>query len=179
MVFQRQQPLLRRDLDKERQYPAEDLAYGDGVRSYVIVPLIARGTSIGTLAVASTTASQYDEADAAFLQEAANQIALVGENIHDGNHHGTTALSDQPSPGLGTLEEMERAHILATLEKTGWLIEGAKGAAKDARDPSQHPPQSDGEARHQAPAPRHVVVPDPPLLLHHDQSWADLGPVRA
>ncbi len=32
--------------------------------------------------------------------------------------------------GLGTLEEMERAHILATLEKTGWLIEGAKGAAK-------------------------------------------------
>jgi DNA-binding NtrC family response regulator len=39
-------------------------------------------------------------------------------------------LSDQPSPGLGTLEEMERAHILATLEKTGWLIEGVKGAAK-------------------------------------------------
>ena len=56
MVFQRQQPLLRRDLDKERQYPAEDLAHGDGVRSYVIVPLIARGTSIGTLAVASTIA---------------------------------------------------------------------------------------------------------------------------
>ena len=48
MVFQRQQPLLRRDLDKERRYPAEDLAHGDGVRSYVIVPLIAHGTSIGT-----------------------------------------------------------------------------------------------------------------------------------
>ena len=81
MVFQRQQALLRRDLDRERQYPAEDLAYGDGVRSYVIVPLIARGTSIGTLAVASTTPNQYDEADAAFLQEAANQIALVVENM--------------------------------------------------------------------------------------------------
>jgi len=37
---------------------------------------------------------------------------------------------DQPSAGHGTLEEMERAHILATLEKTGWLIEGVKGAAK-------------------------------------------------
>jgi formate hydrogenlyase transcriptional activator len=35
-----------------------------------------------------------------------------------------------PPSELGTLEEMERAHILATLEKTGWLIEGAKGAAK-------------------------------------------------
>ena len=81
MVFQRQQPLLRRDLDKERQYPAEDLAYSDGVRSYVIVPLIARGTSIGTLAVASTTPNQYDESDAAFIQEAANQIALMVENM--------------------------------------------------------------------------------------------------
>jgi len=81
MVFRRQQALLRRDLDKERQYPAEELAYGDGVRSYVIVPLIARGTSIGTLAVASTTPNQYDEADAAFMQEAANQIALVVENM--------------------------------------------------------------------------------------------------
>src|SRR5262245_16350068 len=29
MVFRRQQALLRRDLDKERQYPAEELAYGD------------------------------------------------------------------------------------------------------------------------------------------------------
>jgi len=81
MVFQSKQPLLRRDLNKERQYPAEDLAYGDGVRSYVIVPLIARGTSIGALAVASTTPSQYDESDTGFLQEAANQIALMVENM--------------------------------------------------------------------------------------------------
>jgi formate hydrogenlyase transcriptional activator len=81
MVFERRQPLLRRDLERERQYPAEDLAYGDGVRSYVIVPLIARGTSIGTLAVASTIPNQYDQADADFLQEAANQIALAVENM--------------------------------------------------------------------------------------------------
>jgi formate hydrogenlyase transcriptional activator len=81
MVFQRRQALLRRDLERERQFPAEDLAYGDGVRSYVIVPLVVRGTSIGTLAVASTTPDQYDQADADFLQEAANQIALVVENM--------------------------------------------------------------------------------------------------
>jgi len=30
----------------------------------------------------------------------------------------------------GTLEEVERRHILTTLEQTGWLIEGPKGAAK-------------------------------------------------
>jgi formate hydrogenlyase transcriptional activator len=36
---------------------------------------------------------------------------------------------DRPS-ALATLEEMERTHILAALEQTGWLIEGPKGAAK-------------------------------------------------
>ena len=80
-VFQSQQPLLRHDLATERQYPADDMAYGDGVRSYVIVPLVARGTSIGTLAVASTTPGQYAEADVQFLQDAANQVALAVANM--------------------------------------------------------------------------------------------------
>jgi formate hydrogenlyase transcriptional activator len=81
LVFQRQQPLLRRDLATERPYPADELAYGDGVRSYVIVPLIVRGASIGILAVASTSPGQYSEADVRFLQEAANQVALAVENM--------------------------------------------------------------------------------------------------
>jgi formate hydrogenlyase transcriptional activator len=34
------------------------------------------------------------------------------------------------SPALPTLADMERAHILAALEGTGWLIEGPKGAAR-------------------------------------------------
>ena len=31
--------------------------------------------------------------------------------------------------GLGTLEDVERGHILRTLESTGWVISGPKGAA--------------------------------------------------
>jgi len=80
-VFQQRQPLIRRDLATERQYPAEDQAYGDGVRSYVIVPLVARDTAIGVLAVASTRARQYSDADTGFLQEVANQVALAVENM--------------------------------------------------------------------------------------------------
>ena len=59
----------------------EDRAFEDGVRSYMIVPLVARGVAIGTLAVASVKPSQYSEADAAFLEEAAGQIALALENM--------------------------------------------------------------------------------------------------
>jgi formate hydrogenlyase transcriptional activator len=80
-VFQRQQPLLRRDLERERVYPAEDQAFADGVRSYVIVPMTAKGRTIGTFATASTRVRQYDEADVAFLQEVANQVALAVENM--------------------------------------------------------------------------------------------------
>jgi formate hydrogenlyase transcriptional activator len=80
-VFQRQQALRRRDLGRERQYPAEDMAYRDGVRSYVVVPLIVRGRSIGALAVASTTPDRYSADDAQFIQEVANQVALAVENM--------------------------------------------------------------------------------------------------
>jgi formate hydrogenlyase transcriptional activator len=80
-VFETGRPLLRRDLARERQFPAEDTALADGVRSYVAVPLIARGTAVGVLAVASTRAEQYGEADASFLREVANQVALAVENM--------------------------------------------------------------------------------------------------
>src|SRR5881409_3398000 len=70
-VFKTQRSLLRHDLAKERQYPMEDRALEDGVRSYVIVPL----------AVASVKPNQYSEADAEFLRDAAGQIALAIENM--------------------------------------------------------------------------------------------------
>ena len=80
-VFQNQRPLLRHDLERERTYPAEEQALADGVRSFVIVPMTVRGRAIGTLAVASATAGQYDEADVTFLQDVANQVALAIENM--------------------------------------------------------------------------------------------------
>jgi formate hydrogenlyase transcriptional activator len=80
-VFRDRQPLLRQDIITEREYPTEDQALADGVRSYMIVPLIARGTAVGTLATASTRPGQYSEADVAFLQQAASQVALAVENM--------------------------------------------------------------------------------------------------
>jgi formate hydrogenlyase transcriptional activator len=93
VAFQRRQPLLRHDLGRERQYPAEDLAYDDGVRSYVIVPLMARGACVGVLAVASTTPGQYSDTDVGFLQEVAGQVALAVENMK--SYEAVTALHAQ------------------------------------------------------------------------------------
>jgi formate hydrogenlyase transcriptional activator len=80
-VFRTRQPFVRRDLAVQREWEIEDRAFRDGIRSYAIVPLLAHGRAIGTLAVGSKDPNRYDEADVAFLGEVANQIALAIENM--------------------------------------------------------------------------------------------------
>ncbi|HEU4438365.1 MAG TPA: sigma 54-interacting transcriptional regulator [Methylomirabilota bacterium] len=81
LVFRQQKPYVVADLGSERRYPADEQAYADGVRSYVIVPLAVHGRSIGVLAVASVNPGQYSAADAEFFREVANQVALAVENM--------------------------------------------------------------------------------------------------
>jgi formate hydrogenlyase transcriptional activator len=105
-VFKEQRPRLRRNLESERVYAAEQSAYADGVRSYVIVPLVARGRSIGALAVASMVPDRYREADTELLNEAAKQVALAIENM-------------QAHEALARAEEMVRAIAEGTATATG------------------------------------------------------------
>jgi formate hydrogenlyase transcriptional activator len=80
-VFRHQRPLLRRDLAQEHEYPLEEILVAEGVRAFVVVPLVAHGRSIGTLGVASATPDRYGEADVLFLQQVAYQVALAVENM--------------------------------------------------------------------------------------------------
>jgi transcriptional regulator with GAF, ATPase, and Fis domain len=105
-VFKEQKPLLQRNLETGRVYPADDWAYADGVRSYIIVPLLVRGRSIGTLAVATTVPDRYTESTAGLLQEAAKQVALAVENM-------------QAYEALARAEEMLRAIAEGTAAVTG------------------------------------------------------------
>lgn len=80
-VFHHQRPIIRKDLESEQQYANEARLAAEGVRSHCVVPMTVRGKSIGTLNVASNNENQYSEADAEFLQEVANQVALAVENM--------------------------------------------------------------------------------------------------
>lgn len=80
-VFDHQKPLLRRDLEEEQQFPNERRLSAEGIGSLCAAPLVLLGKCIGTLSVVSLTKHQYSEADAEFLQEVANQIALAVENM--------------------------------------------------------------------------------------------------
>jgi formate hydrogenlyase transcriptional activator len=92
-VFDKQRPLLRRDLEKEAQYEAERLAFAEGIRSLCIVPLAFHGNRLGTLIILSKNIGQYTDADADFLHEVANQIALAIENMK--SYEEITALTAQ------------------------------------------------------------------------------------
>ena len=80
-VFRDQTPLRQDDVAAEARWSSEQLNVADGIRSLLSVPLVVRGTSIGTLGVASTTPQQYSAADTVFLQEVANQVAMALQNM--------------------------------------------------------------------------------------------------
>jgi formate hydrogenlyase transcriptional activator len=80
-AFDHQQPLIRRNLDKEKESSTERLLAEQGVRSICVAPLIVAGKSIGTLNLASDRANEYSDADGELLQEVANQVALAVENM--------------------------------------------------------------------------------------------------
>jgi len=82
-AFETATPVLRRDLAASRALPMENLLLGEGIRSCIVAPLSVRGRTLGTLNVVSLRADDYTDADAALLQEVANQVALAIENMQE------------------------------------------------------------------------------------------------
>ena len=81
IAFVSQKPILRSDLEAQRQTASEERAFSHGFRSVCALPLIVRGNSIGAITVGSLVKNRYAEADAQFLMEIANQIAIAVDNM--------------------------------------------------------------------------------------------------
>ncbi len=80
-VFRHGEPLVRQDLAEGVRFPVEERVLAAGFRSYVMLPLVARGKSVGTLGVASVKPNQYGDTDVSFLREVAAQIAMAIVNM--------------------------------------------------------------------------------------------------
>jgi formate hydrogenlyase transcriptional activator len=81
LAFSTQKAVVRTDLEAERKTSSEERAFGHGFRSMCALPLTVRGKSIGGITVGSLTRNQYTDADAQFLMEMANQIAIAVDNM--------------------------------------------------------------------------------------------------
>ena len=90
LAFASQKHVVRGDLEAQRLTASEERAYGHGFRSICALPLVVRGHSIGAITMGSLGRSRYSEADAQFLMEVANQIAIAVDNLRA--HEETEAL---------------------------------------------------------------------------------------
>jgi formate hydrogenlyase transcriptional activator len=80
-VFDHQRPLVRRNLEKEREYANEHRLAAEGIQSMCVLPLVTHGECFGALSLVSREKDRYSDEDAAFLQEVANQVALAVCNM--------------------------------------------------------------------------------------------------
>ncbi len=80
-VFRHQVPLVRNDLEAEREFSSERRAYHNGFRSLCALPLVVRGRSIGAITIASVGNHAYKATDGDFLMEVAKQIAIAIDNM--------------------------------------------------------------------------------------------------
>ena len=80
-VLEQKRVLRIRDLKEEHGLLPEDHLLEEGIRSVIVIPLMAKGTAIGTLNIGSQEPDRYSEDDAKFLQEVVKQIALAVENM--------------------------------------------------------------------------------------------------
>lgn len=80
-VLEKREYRIRRDLESESRVGLEDALLKDGIRSYICVPLVAKGEAFGTLNIGSGEPEAYSEGDAEFLVEVAHQVALAIQNM--------------------------------------------------------------------------------------------------
>jgi formate hydrogenlyase transcriptional activator len=94
-VYQHQQPLIIPSLESETRFPAvAEMLKNRGVRSVCVLPLTTVHRRVGGLALGSTEADAYSEAEVGFLSFVANQVALAVDDAlnFDALQHAEEAL---------------------------------------------------------------------------------------
>ncbi|TDB39700.1 MAG: GAF domain-containing protein [Actinobacteria bacterium] len=112
-VFERREPVSLPDLSVSDS-PLSRIASKQELGSAVFVPLLARGRSIGVLAVFARSTSAFSEADVELLRTFATQAALAIDNaeMFSREHHVATVLQHSILPTrLPTIEGIESASV--------------------------------------------------------------------
>ncbi len=80
-IFDQKRPLIRQHLEIGQRIGIEHSLLKEGIQSYVAVPLLAKGEPFGSLNLGSRAPEGYSQADAEFLTEVGQQVALAVENM--------------------------------------------------------------------------------------------------
>jgi signal transduction histidine kinase len=80
-VVDRQQPYLRADVLETAEFYEDRLIAKEGMRSYIVVPIVSQDKVIGTLNLASRRPQTYSERNLDILIPIAEQVAIAVETI--------------------------------------------------------------------------------------------------
>jgi len=127
-AFEQQSMIVRRDLERERQFATEEHTLEEGLRSYCAVPLIVRGESIGVVIILSYRRNQYSEKHAQFLEELSNQIALAMKTFmpHCPSHLRTKLICPKCIASWGG----QKTTAKYKEQLSGWGKKGGRGNKK-------------------------------------------------
>ncbi len=81
LIAQNPQPIIEKDLSKERRFWTSEYHYEWGLRSLAYLPLIAAGNTFGTLIIGSKLPETFTSKELPILEHFARQLALSLRNL--------------------------------------------------------------------------------------------------
>ncbi len=79
-VLEHRQTLIATDLEKEQRFEIDRMLLEQGIRSYIVLPLVSGDGVIGTFHIGSPSPDRYSEEDIDFADLVAKQLALAIDN---------------------------------------------------------------------------------------------------
>ena len=98
LAWSSQQPVMVDDVDSETRFPQlTALFLENDVQSWCAVPLTTALRRLGAMGFGSAAPRRYEDADVAFLQQVANQVAVTVDNVlhHESAESAQQALEDK------------------------------------------------------------------------------------
>jgi diguanylate cyclase (GGDEF)-like protein len=97
-VVLNEKPLLQKDLLHNHRFIEDMRLLEEGIRSYVVLPLVSRGRGIGVLALGAREGGAFDEDALIRLQPLVDAVALALENVRLFQKTRELSLTDEVTP---------------------------------------------------------------------------------
>jgi diguanylate cyclase (GGDEF)-like protein len=91
-------PVLQKDIVHTHRFLEDMKLLEDGIRSYVVLPLVARGQSLGVVALGSRRAEAFDAETLVRLQPLISHLALAFDNVHLMQRMRDLSITDEVTP---------------------------------------------------------------------------------
>lgn len=91
-------PVLQKDILHSHRFLEDMKLLEDGIRSYVVLPLLARGKALGVVALGSRRAEAFEPETMVRLQPLISHLALAFDNVHLMQRMRNLSITDEVTP---------------------------------------------------------------------------------